>query len=431
MKPRTKFQHQVYSLSLTLPSLTKVQILWAKKECLEHIGYRNKKGVSCLDCGYQWAGQQEAKSCDCPNCGTKLKLETTRKKNLDQKNRSFAIVDVRGEFQIVRIFEIHSYHKSGKERYVCISEVIQQFILPDGRHQFLAKLRNMSYHTHGFILSSDMEIRDKDNIQKYDYYPDKIHPKIKVLPVYKRNGLKSSFRGISPFTMFKTLTSDCKFETLLKSKQFELLGARVSYNMKYRVERHWDSIKICIRNNYIVKDASIWLDHLDLLSRSNKDLRNPKYICPQDLIKEHNKRVRKENAIRRKRDLEKRKAEIKDAQRIYEQQKREFFGLVLKDGDITVKVLESVQEFLEEADKHKHCVFASSYYKKKDSLVFSARIKRAPVETVEISLSEMKILQSRGLNNKASKYNTQIVNLVNKNLHRIKKIYSKVELKEN
>ena len=83
-----------------------------------------------------------------------------------------------------------------------------------------------------------------------------------------------------------------------------------------------------------------------------------------------------------------------------------------------------VQEFMEEGDTLKHCLFTNQYYNKKDSLVLSARIKEKPIETIEVSLTEMKVVQSRGLNNKASEYNKRIVKLMKKNLKTIKLLAS-------
>lgn len=70
------------------------------------------------------------------------------------------------------------------------------------------------------------------------------------------------------------------------------------------------------------------------------------------------------------------------------------------------------------------CVFSMKYYEKKDSLLLSARdnSSRAPVETIEVSLDDFRILQSRGRCNQDSPFHTEIVNLVNDNMCEIKKI---------
>ena len=53
------------------------------------------------------------------------------------------------------------------------------------------------------------------------------------------------------------------------------------------------------------------------------------------------------------------------------------------------------------------------YYEKKESLVFQAYLKEYPLETVEVSLPDMKILQCRGKLNQNTKYHKIIIDLVN------------------
>ena len=51
-----------------------------------------------------------------------------------------------------------------------------------------------------------------------------------------------------------------------------------------------------------------------------------------------------------------------------------------------MKVLESVQEYLEEGKALHHCVFTNEYYLKEQSLILSARIDGKRIETIEVSL---------------------------------------------
>ena len=75
---------------------------------------------------------------------------------------------------------------------------------------------------------------------------------------------------------------------------------------------------------------------------------------------------------------------------------------------------------MEEGDTLKHCVFTNEYFKKKDSLVFSARIDSKPLETIEVSLSKMEVAQSRGLKNNKSQQHKIIMELMKKNLYQIR-----------
>ena len=114
------------------------------------------------------------------------------------------------------------------------------------------------------------------------------------------------------------------------------------------------------------------------------------------------------------------RSEIKQAQVLYMQEKQQFFGLCFSEADITISVLENVAEFMEEGDNLKHCVFTNEYFKKKDSLIFSARIDNTPIETIEVSLSKMEIAQCRGMKNNKSQHHKMILALMEKNLYQIR-----------
>lgn len=61
-----------------------------------------------------------------------------------------------------------------------------------------------------------------------------------------------------------------------------------------------------------------------------------------------------------------------------------------------------------------HCV--GHYYTKEDSLVFSATVNGKRIETVEVSISQMKVVQCRGVCNKMTQYHNRIIKLVENNL---------------
>lgn len=68
-----------------------------------------------------------------------------------------------------------------------------------------------------------------------------------------------------------------------------------------------------------------------------------------------------------------------------------------------------------------HCVWANAYYLKENSLILSATIDRQRIETVEVDLQTLKVVQSRGVCNSNTEYHDRIVNLVNSNMDLIRK----------
>lgn len=352
---------------------------------------------------------------ECPVCSRKLRVDDTRKKRLDQRS-FFVVLDVVDGFQLNRFFEVISEHKAGEAPNFRVWEVVQQWMSPEmAKPEIIARNRGgMGWYQDGF--HGDLEIRNRDLIdRKYDLWASKVYPGGKCLPIYKRNGFSGKFGGVTPFELFTNTLKDSYAETLLKTKQFSLLAARIDVRSG-SVYRHWPSIKICIRNNYIVKDAITWLDYLDLLNYFGKDLRSAKYVCTPNLKKEHDRLVKKKTEITNRQDLERRKKQTENDQNDYAKSKGVFFGIAFSDADLEVRVLEHVKEFIEEADAHKHCVYSNRYFAKEDSLILSARLNGTPIETVEISLSKMQVVQSRGLQNKATEYHEKILELLNKGL---------------
>ena len=86
------------------------------------------------------------------------------------------------------------------------------------------------------------------------------------------------------------------------------------------------------------------------------------------------------------------------------------------DGNIVVRMLESVREHVLEGKAMHHCVGSgTSYSLNPDCIIFSARIAEQRVETVEFSLEQMKVVQCHGLQNKDTEHHADIINLVNSN----------------
>ena len=79
----------------------------------------------------------------------------------------------------------------------------------------------------------------------------------------------------------------------------------------------WQSYKVTTRNGYDIEDISIWCDYVDMLRRLGKDIHSPKYVCPSDLYREHDRR---QSELRKQREKEeigkKRKKAMEDEERI-------------------------------------------------------------------------------------------------------------------
>lgn len=428
MRPRTKLQIEVYDLSLNLDKLSKDKKEWAFKECMLHKGFATKTRVICMDCGETFSPELvNRKRATCPHCETKLKIENTRK-STDSQREYFAIAEVHFEYQIIRNFTIHSHYKKGAKSRIYVQEILQYWINDMGKVTTIGR----NHNTQGYCDSwgGDWSIRTNYrrgyyyNGDKYMIYPWKFHPSSTFKKEYRKYGINHSIVDALNFLdAIKIVPEYSKAETLLKAKQFSLL--KQFRDSGGNITQYWSSIKICIRNKYKVKDASIWFDYLDLLRFFNKDMHNAHFVCPKNLKRAHDKLVDKKRKIKEAQALKLKKQRAINDQADYIKQKQKYFGLEFTTGAIKIKVLESVMQFVEEGDKLKHCLYANDYHKKENSLIFKAEVNGESVETVELCLKTFKVLQSRGKHNNHTEYNEKIVACLKANMKSVKEIANK------
>jgi hypothetical protein len=422
MKPRNKFQKQVFEASKALPLITAAQKEWVYQNCFKKYGYRSKTGIiTCLDCGHKWQGNSELSDTllggQCPACCAKLTIQTTQKRVL-KEIEYMSIITVCNGLQVIRFFHIEAYYKKGKKAHYEINEIVQRWITPNGRTAVVARTRPLCYNLDTWTFGSSLEIRnlkDHHNISTFNIYPRQ-----RLIPELKRNGYTGNCYGIAPYDLFADLLTNSKAETLLKAGQVNALKYFVNRDFG-SIDNYWASIKICIRNGYTIHDTSIWCDYINLLGFFGKDLNNAKYVCPDDLKAEHDRYVQKKRAWQERRHMEEKQKKALEQSARFNKMKSHFFGIVFTDGVMQVRVLESVEEVMQEGDILKHCVFTNEYHLRPDSLILSATIDGKRIETIEFSISKLKVVQCRGMQNQNTEYHDRILSLVNKNIKLIKK----------
>ena len=423
MKPKTRIQKEVALLSAGLPSITKSQKKYAIQHCFEHIGKKYADGrIVCTECGHVWKGDGPLTDtlcgCRCPNCGIKLDVQSTRRR-VFRSSVYYGVITTCRQYQVIRFFIIKSCKKSGYAAEYDFVEVVQRWISPEGRTVTIARSRCMNFYYYDlWNTEANMEIRDRD---RYAYHirPEKFYPYKRYIPQLLRNGFKGDFHKISPYDLFVRLLSDPRCETLLKSGQISML--RYAVGSSCSLDDYWASIKICIKNAYVIPEGIMWKDYVDALRYLGKDIHNAKFVCPSDLTEAHDQAMAKRLEKRRKERIEEEKKRILAEEDEYRELKSRFFGLSFTDGTIHVRVLESVREFYEEGKAMHHCVFSNEYYLKPDSLILSATMDGKRVETVEVGLKNFEILQSYGVHNTCTEHHKRILSLVKKNMNLIRK----------
>lgn len=438
MKPTTKLQMRVMDLQRFLDKITPEHEEWAKQMfnayCVKH--YSN---IVCLECNHSWKFDQTihtqnqvlGEHYECPSCKSKLEWIKTNEKGFS-KYDYFAIVDTLYEFQVIRYFLVYKYmNKKGKPTY-SIREVFQNWDNLE-KITLVGYARKFSYYGDGWGWGN-FDIKKQ---ARYSYYGgnnyeiavDSTYPGARVKEEYSKYGFNGDFHGCAPYALLNRIKNgnDMNAETLLKLNKSHLL-AYYFHKSESDIRRNWNQLKICFRHNYEIDDFSIYKDYIEMLRNLRLDINNPKFICPEDLDEAHNWAMAKWGRVKAKRD----RALVEEAnierQRIAEEMgiKKEAFGeFFIKDKTYLVKALCTENEYLEEGLKLKHCVHKQDYHLKPDSLILSARIGNEPIETIEVSLSKMQIMQARGWDNKPTEHHNNIIRLVQKNLEKIRKITQK------
>ena len=426
MRPRTKRERLVAELSSKLPAITEAQIKWGKKHCFTHNAYRCKDEMWCSECGRMWVDVTSQKEgyIRCPYCGERLEIKSSRKKKLCQYEYMTIVTAVAG-FQVLRHVEIgkHKGIKMG-EIFYHSTEVCQQWITEDGKETVMAMPMNMGKNS--WIYTQPISIKNSINYYGYNCYDINgyVYPKVKLLPILRRNGLRTSFHGVTPARLIRAILGESRYaEMLLKTKQYSLLNF---YMHRGGLSHPW-AVNICNRNGYIIKDGSMYDDYLHLLDYFHLDTHNAHYVCPKDLKKAHDELLKRKQKIEAKQRVEnERKARAEKMGRMkldiqsFIRRIQPFIGMEIKDKTIVIRPLESVTQFYQEGKTMHHCVYSNEYYKKSNSLILSSTVGGKRMETVEVSLRTFSIVQSRAACNGVSPYHNRIIAMVNKSMNLIK-----------
>lgn len=434
MKPRNKYERNIMQLHYKLPAITEKQKQWAFEHCFPPVGYSTNKSVWCLHCGEVFTRSTSelivslvGDEAVCPKCGSKLKLKNSRKAKYNESWYFTIITAIQG-FQVCRNFIVEKKMFRSidglREPNYTINEAVQNWIDENGIETIVARpCKPMMLYNDAWDFSKPMEIRQRRfsyySQDKYDIDAKYVYPYTNILPKVKRNGFSLRFKEFSYSELIKLLLKDKEAEILIKNKQYKLLGYK-----KYRGIKQMpfaQSIKICNRNRYTVQDASMWIDYIKLLDYFHLDTHNAHYVCPRNLEEAHDRLLTRKQRIEDKIEYEKKMAKAKKWEAEYQESKGKFFGICFGNEDIIITVIQSVAEMAEEGKAMHHCVFDMEYYKKKNSLILSAKDKKGKrIETIELDLKTFKVVQSRGVCNKNTARHNEIISLVNKNIRLIK-----------
>lgn len=360
----------------------------------------------------------------------------------------FIVATTKGGWQVLRHYYLYARYRYKKLHSTEFHEIMEHWF-KDGKYVFMARNRYMGYCTDGWIFSQPMSIKKKycnyvledPRTLGYDgVYYARLLDKFSYIERDSNNKYRID-------TLFRALNAHPFNETLQRNHDDEW---RWSIKNGFAFDSELTSaIKIAMRHKYIFMNP-IWKDMVEMLCYLKKDVHNPKYVCPNDLMAMHdkigklalskrvkeNKRWQERTMIlaerRRLAELraeaereERQKKEAKSLVGLYKRMRGRFFGVVIAENDLEIKVLQSVDEFMDEAKEMHHCVFSNAYYdvrKKPNCLILSAKVNGERMETIEVDLKDFTIVQCRGKYNQNTEWHDMILKLLNDNMYKIKEI---------
>ena len=174
----------------------------------------------------------------------------------------------------------------------------------------------------------------------------------------------------------------------------------------------------------------MWLDHLELLKHFKLDMHNAHYVCPENLRAAH-----QELYERRRRDQERVEAARREAYRAAEEQRRmeqdklyremienwtakmgAILGLSINGTNLSIKPLQSIDEFKQEGEAMHHCVYQMRYYdynKHPNCLILSAKDEAGNrLATIEYNTARYDIVQCRAACNAVPERDKEIRALI-------------------
>ena len=417
MKPRNRFEKAVAASNGKLTALSPKAVEWAVSNVIVHIAFRTSShNCTCGDCGAKFDHKGKGKTVCCPHCGHRLQVRDTLKRK-EVQSSYFSSLEVVDGLQVQRVFLLRAVCRKGMMLKTSCMEVCRLWLNADGRIAVTSRARTLGWYVDSFNWCTDIDLKLLSEVHWVisDTY---VYPRYKVLPELRRNGMRGRLPDdCHPARLMKALLTDSRIETMMKSKDLQAVAYFVSRPLD--LDTCWQSYKVAARHHYRPSDYGLWCDTVRLLEQCEKDIHNAKYVCPIDLKAAHDHWLDKRNKAAEKRRSQEQMLRAKAKETDFYREKSRYFGIVISDNDIEISVLDSIEAFQTEGSSLHHCVFQCEYYAKTDSVILSAHDRQGNrIETVEFSLSQGKVVQSRGLCNSNTKYHDRIVGLVNANAYR-------------
>lgn len=260
MKPRTKFQKATYDLMVSdpdaTPALTEAQKLWARqlKQLHKRIGIRDYSEEVDFLIFRTYKGLQQI-----------LRYAVIRRdKTIMYKLKVIDWLNEKGQWcQYVVKNKYYNYTWQ------------TVFTAANNQKYLLVSHPPVEYYRYEYVWE-DLEMIPK--------LTNKCIPEISWFHVIKY------FSNVYPFSIGSVIRA-----LLLDKYIVECTIIKEHYEMLFLYLKDGESFdrfyktpyKIAVRHRYVPSDWRLWIDMIDLLRNAEKDLHNPKFVCPPDIAKMH------------------------------------------------------------------------------------------------------------------------------------------------
>lgn len=419
MKPRSQVEREVVEISATLKPLNEAQKAYGLRHMFKGeaiIRKKDSKQVICLECGHKWTAEEEVldmriNGATCPHCGRKVSIRISRQQYCNGTASSYQVIQAIRGWQVVRLFHVFKSTCPGSPSRIEWCEVVQEWVRPqEGKMVIMARNRYMGYYADNYVLKSPLSVKRDTYNSDYHRHAVAIYPRWQLTDEVKRRGWWSEMSQMHPSDTLRRLCNP-HFETIAKARRLDIWKAL----SEREVDQWWWQVKAIIRHGYKSKDLSLLPDTLRMAEALGRSTQAPRHYMPADLRKEHDRLVKLVEAKREREDLERKAKEDAD----FRARMGHLLDIRLEDGDLTIEPLKCYRDYFDEGKSMHHCV--STYWGRDKCYILSAKIDGKRAATVEVNLTDMKVVQCRGVCNDITEDCERISELVTNNMNIIKK----------
>lgn len=381
--------------------------------------YRRRKVCYCSECGSE-IGVLTQK--ECPVCHAKWKGAPTEDK-MGTERAYHMELEAKGDIQLCRIYRVERETWYGKAARINVWEVERIMYAPTGERKVFARgVQCMSWYYDAFCygpIKLKREYNGMSSKAEYRYNLDMSSWHIRSLTEQWRykdiNALLNQYKGDT--SVLRVIAYPWA-ETMRKTGQEKLFKYLVNqYKLLPRGAEH--AINICNRNHYKINDPSLWLDHLEVLCYLRLDTHNAHYVCPANLGEAHHEMLLRKRKVEEKRRAERalrenqrRLKRMEKEKQSYEERWGKALQIALSGKNLSVRPLQSLDEFAAEGAAMHHCVFANEYYKRQNMILSAKDGEGNRLATIEYNIRKGEIVQCRAACNKVPARDAEIRRLI-------------------